>query len=334
MQRLYKMRQHFSKPKSRNSISEYLLNFALIKPPMESFSKMIEERGWKYRVVPISHLADLEEAILGRLNVGLIDETLYREKLSFLSFAPPADLPNARSIIIVALPTPQMRIFFNWQGVRVPVVLPPTYLSYRPRTRSVQKILSKALKPEGYRVADAKLPLKTLAVRSGLAEYGRNNICYVKGMGSFLQLVGAYSDMPGDVDSWREPVSMARCGSCVACLRHCPTGAIGNDRFLLHADLCLTYHNESARDFPDWISPSYHHCLFGCMRCQAVCPENKSVRDWFEDCTEFSARETELLISSVPFTELPAETAAKVESLEISEGYDQLCRNLGLVISR
>jgi epoxyqueuosine reductase len=41
-------------------------------------------------------------------------------------------------------------------------------------------------------VALSLLPLKSLAVRSGLAAYGRNNVCYVPGMGSFLELVGLY----------------------------------------------------------------------------------------------------------------------------------------------
>jgi epoxyqueuosine reductase len=301
---------------------------------MENLFKIIEEKGWQCRVVPIGHLADLREAILGRLDQGLIDETHFREKLGFMSFGLPADLPDARSIIIVALPTPQMRIFFNYHEVKVPVILPPTYVSYTPRTRGVQAVLRDWLKEHGYHLSEPKLPLKTLAVRSGLAEYGRNNICYVPGMGSFLQLVAAFSDMPCGEDPWREAVSLARCERCTACLQNCPTGAIAGDRFLLHAEICLTYLNESSRDFPGWLDPSCHHCLFGCMRCQLVCPENKQVRDWFEDRAEFSGTETELLIHGVPFNDLPPETAAKIESLEINEGYAQLCRNLALLISR
>ena len=105
---------------------------------------------------------------------------------SLPSLDPPADLAGARSIVIVAVPTPQMRIAFHWQGERVPVVAPPTYVSYTPRTESVQAVLAAWLQREGYRLAKPRLPLKTLAVRSGLADYGRNNICYVPGMGSFL----------------------------------------------------------------------------------------------------------------------------------------------------
>jgi epoxyqueuosine reductase len=295
---------------------------------------MIEERGWKARIVPIDHLADLEEAIRDRYESGLFDEELYQGQLSFFSFDPPADLPAARSIIIVAVPTPQMRVFFHWQGNHVPLVIPPTYVSYTPRTESVQAVLATWLEQLGYRMAKPQLPLKTLAVRSGLAEYGRNNITYVPNMGSFLQLVGALSDLPSDGDPWQEPKALDLCDSCVACRKHCPTGAIADDRFLLHADRCLTYHNEAPDDFPDWIDPSWHHCLFGCMRCQTACPENEDMLDWFEDRVEFSEQETNLLLQRTPFDHLPTETAEKLKSLEINEDYCILCRNVSMIIGR
>jgi epoxyqueuosine reductase len=302
--------------------------------PTDKLLSRIEQRGWKGRVVPADHLPDLQEAIHGRYEQGLIDSTFYRDQLSFFSFELPSDLPAARSIIIVAVPTPQMRLFFRWCGEHYAIVVPPTYVSYTPRTESVQAVLGTWLKDDGYSLAKPRLPLKTLAVRSGLAYYGRNNISYVPGMGSFLQLVGAYSDLPSDTDPWQEPKALDRCGYCVACLQHCPTGAIAGDRFLLHAECCLTYHNEAAVDFPDWIDPSWHHCLIGCMRCQTVCPENKTVKEWFEDRGEFTEQETELLIRHVPPDQLPAQTVAKIKALEINEDYHQICRNLAMVINR
>jgi epoxyqueuosine reductase len=293
---------------------------------------MIEERGWKGRIVAIDHLADLQEAIRGRYEQGLFDEALYRGQYGSFSFDPPAELAGARSIVIVAVPTPPMRITFQWQGKGVPVVVPPTYVSYAPRTDAVQAQLAAWLQKEGYGLARPRLPLKTLAVRSGLAEYGRNNITYVAGMGSFHQLVGAFSDLPCDDDPWREPKALDRCDECVACLQRCPSGAITDERFLIHAERCLTYHNEAKADFPDWIDPSWHHCLIGCMCCQSGCPENKGVLDWFEDRAEFSELETELLIQHVPLEQLPAETAAKWKGLDVSEDHAVLCRNLALAI--
>jgi epoxyqueuosine reductase len=300
---------------------------------MEKLLNMINDLGWRGQIVSIDHLNDLRIAILSRLEQGQINRKLYQEQLSFFSFDPPLDLLRVRSILIVAVPTPQMRIYFQLKGKRVPVIIPPTYVSYTPRTNRTQDALADLLNKEGYHLAKPQLPLKTLAVQSGLAEYGRNNICYVDGMGSFIQLVGAFSDLPCDKDHWQQPKMLDQCESCTACLRNCPTKAISTDRFLLHAEKCLTFHNEAKSDFPSWINPSWHHCLFGCLRCQKVCPENKAVIKWFEDRAEFSELETTLLIKTVPFEQLPKEMALKIKSLEINENYYSLCRNLKLLFN-
>lgn len=304
-----------------------------MNPQVDRFLRRIEERGWAGRVVHISHLAELEEALCGQYIQGLLDKGLYEGQLSSFSFGSPSRHSPSRSIIIVAVPTPPMRIFFNWRGERVPIIVPPTYSSYTPRTESVRDVLEQWLRLDGFQLSRPHLPLKTLAVRSGLARYGRNNICFVRGMGSYLQLVGAFSDMPCAGDTWREPAALERCTSCTACLKLCPTGAIVADRFLLHAERCLTYHNEAAADFPSWILPSWHHCLIGCMKCQTACPENKDVVDWFEDRGEFSEEEAALLVHRVAFDQLPAETASKLKSLEINEDYHLLCRNLSMLIA-
>lgn len=305
-----------------------------MKQPAERLLAMLEGRGWKGRVVPVARLADLKQSVSGYYERGLIDKRLYQEQLGFFSFDPPADLPGVRSIVIAAVPTPQMRIVFHWQGEAVPVIVPPTYVRYTLRTEDAQDVMEGWLQSEGYRLAKPDLPLKTLAVCSGLACYGRNNICYVPGIGSFMQLVGAFSDLPDDGDPWREPKALERCDSCVACLRQCPTGAITGERFLLHAERCLTYHNEAANDFPNWIDPTWHHCLIGCMRCQIICPENKAVLNWVEDRAEFSEPETEFLIQRVAFDRLPPDTIRKIEDLEINEDYRLLCRNLSMIIGK
>lgn len=92
-------------------------------PQVDRLFNRIKERGWMGRMVPIGHLSDLKEAICDRFQQGLLDDALYREQLSSFSFDSPTDLPRVRSIIIVAVPTPQMRIIFHWRGVRVPISL-------------------------------------------------------------------------------------------------------------------------------------------------------------------------------------------------------------------
>jgi epoxyqueuosine reductase len=188
----------------------------------------------------------------------------------------------------------------------------------------------------GHQVAQAVLPKKLLAVRSGLAAYGKNNIAYVDGMGSFHQLVAFYSDLPCQEDDWQEPRMMERCQKCTACLHKCPTGAITSERFLLHAEQCITLHNEEPSNvpFPAWLDPSWHNCLIGCMHCQRVCPENKEFLEWIEEGAEFSTEETTLILEGVPLDQLPAETVNKLEQWDLVDLLDIIPRNLRVFFQR
>lgn len=280
---------------------------------VERLYSQLEQQGFKGRVVSIQHVRDLQHEIEGRHAQGLFDEEFYQVRLTFYAFRQPADFLTAASLIVIAVPRPQTKVIFNWHGTTLPLILPPTYVRYEEIPQQIGDLLTGWLAPEGYRVALAKMPLKPLAVRSGLGEYGRNNICYVPGMGSFLQLMAYYSDLPCREDNWREPRMMDRCQTCEACLHRCPTGAIASDRFLLHAERCIVFHNERPPDypFPTWIDPASHNCLIGCMRCQDFCPEDRQFVKWIEGDDEFSHDETSLLLKGASLEQLPSATVKK-----------------------
>jgi epoxyqueuosine reductase len=314
----------------------------------EQFSQL-KERGYQGRIVSIQHLRDLQEEVEGRYKQGLFDEEFYQEWLTGFAFSPPDSLPEARSVIVVAVPQPQTRATFTWDGEPVRFIIPPTYFEQRTENR-VRELLARVLKPGGYRLAEAVLPKKLLAVRSGLAVYGKNNISYVPGMGSFHGLVAVYSDLPAQEENWQESQMMESCQNCSACLRHCPVGAIPSaapslpsglrlrtgtsERFLLYAERCITFHNEKPGDvpFPAWIDPSWHNCLIGCLHCQSVCPQNKEFLHWVEERVEFSQEETALLLQGVALDQLPPATAKKLEQSDVVELLDVLPRNLGVLL--
>jgi len=291
----------------------------------------LEERGYQSRIVSISHLDELREEIEGRHERGLFDEKFYERWLTRFVFKPPDSLPEAKSLIVVAVPQPQYRIVFSWNGEPRPFVIPPTYVGYNETKKQVEKLLAEAVEPQGYGVERAKLPEKLLAVRSGLAAYGKNNISYVPDMGSFQEPVAFFSDLPCKEDTWQEARLMEACESCSACRSSCPTGAISSDRFLLHAERCITFHNEKPGDvpFPEWMDPAWHNCLVGCLLCQKVCPQNKEFVNWVEDGPQFSEEETALVLKGVPLDQLPADTSAKWRNLGLDdEDYDIYPRNL------
>jgi epoxyqueuosine reductase len=74
-----------------------------------------------------------------------------------------------------------------------------------------------------YQLADAgDIPLKRLAVQSGLVVYGRNNICSIDGMGSNFLFMAFYLDMPFDNEYWSDVALALECPKCKACLKTTP----------------------------------------------------------------------------------------------------------------
>ena len=299
---------------------------------LQELHSKLDEKGCRGRTVSVRHLCDLREGIERNRTRGLLNEEFYQERLRHFSFTPADVLPSAESLIVVAAPQPQIKVVFTWHGESRPVIVPPTYAHVT--DKKVEGILSDVLGPSRYHIARASLPLKSLAVRSGLGDYGRNNICYVPGMGSFHRLVAYYSDIPCSDENWREPQMMENCQNCQACLRSCPTGAIAADRFLVRAERCITFHNERLGEFPAWIDPSWHNCLVGCMRCQKACPKNHDFLNWIEGDIAFSEEETSLILNSSSADRFPPDTAKKLEQLNLLEDSTLLGRNLGVLMRK
>jgi epoxyqueuosine reductase len=285
----------------------------------------LEEKGYRGKVVPIERVAELKSEIEEGVSQGKIAAGVHQTYLVHFQFDAAVRSPSARSIIITAAPQPQRRATFRVNGRTYPVIIPPTY--YHDTDKQIRNLLQNVLVFNDYQLYEAALPSKLLAVRSGLAKYGKNNVTYVEGLGSFYRLRTFLSDMPCGRSDWLEPQAMKACNRCQACLKECPTGAIARDRFLLHADRCLTFFNETDEDFPGWIDPAWHNSLVGCMRCQLVCPVNKPFFNWVEDGEDFDEAETQLILNKAPVERMPPETVHKLTRSYMTDYLEQIPRN-------
>ncbi len=290
--------------------------------------------GYPLRVVTAGHIDELRAQIEDHRRQGRLDGPFYDTELTSFRFTPPSGLPGAASLVIVAVPRPAHRVLFQHAGRHVPVLIPPTYAGYAETQREVEEVLSRLLSPLGKAVVPAALPEKLLAACSGLACYGRNNITYVEGVGSYHQLVAFHCDLVCDEEVWQEPRMLGDCEGCLACARRCPTGAIPRSRFLLRGERCITHYSEHEGEFPKWLRPSWHSCLIGCLECQTVCPANAGVTGRTEDAGAFSEAETALILEGGPPERYPAETAAKLERLGMSSYLSVLPRNLAAALGR
>jgi epoxyqueuosine reductase len=286
----------------------------------------------KFRTVSIIHLKDLQTEIIEWKRNGLITEKFYKQNYGQFSFKPPATLPNARSIIVIGIPQKITPVEFFYKGKRHQTVLPPTYVYSEVRT-TCKEILSQILEKKRYFVDRAILPLKLLAVKSGLAKYGKNNICYVNEMGSFTRLEAFYTDYEFLTDEWHEKKIMKSCSTCSLCQNACPTHCIPKERFLIHADRCLTYLNENKGDFPSWVNVQSHNALVGCMHCQIVCPQNKKFLQFNKQTVNFTEEETSIILQKTPRRHLSKALAKKLIRFDIDEYYPLLGRNLSVLMN-
>ena len=287
----------------------------------------------KFKTVSIIHLKDLQTEINQWRRDKLITEKFFKQNYSQFSFKPPKTLPNVCSIIVIGVPQKIIPVNFFYKGERYQTVLPPTYVYSKIRT-TCKKILSRILENKGYFVDRAILPLKLLAVKSGLAKYGKNNICYVDGMGSFTRLEAFYTDYEFFPDDWHEKQIMKSCTTCSLCHNACPTHCIPKERVLIHADHCLTYLNENKGDFPSCVPVQSHNALIGCMRCQMVCPQNKKFIQYDKQTIDFTEEETSIILHNTPREHLSKALAKKLIRFDLDEYYTELGRNLSVLLNK
>ncbi len=297
---------------------------------LERLLEVLAERGHSARAVPVRHLEALRQDLEPRISPEL-RELYLPDGFDF-------DLarrdPGLRAVVIVATPSPQVRLTFRHGGRAVQARMGPSYVDRHAILDRVKAIAAEVLAPAGHRTAPVVLPKKLLAARSGLGRYGRNNLLFVPPMGSFHRLTAFATDAPvADGARWEEPGQLERCGSCTACLRLCPTGAIGEDRFLLRPERCLTFFNEKPIPAPAWTQAAVQECLVGCLRCQDRCPENRQHRGRFEDVPAFSEAETDALLAATSAEGLSPSLREKLAALELLRYLPVLPRNLRALLA-
>jgi len=292
-----------------------------------------KKRGYRVAVGSVSLLEEVRDSLQRRREAGEIEAGFYRDYLDSFTYQEGVSLRNVRSIIIVAVPDPAHVLKFAIGEKKIETILPPTYVRYRKIFDDVRDDLAKALAGSGYRVELLNVPLKALGKRLGLLSYGRNNVGYIDGLGSYFQLVGLVSDVPldeKDMSPVREETLLPRCQKCRICAAACPMGAIERERILIHAEKCYTLFSESSNPIPESLRPPSPKCLIGCLRCQELCPENKGLLRLQEAAVSFDAEETEAFLGIKPAADGPAFDRAlvKFRELGLTEGLPVFRRNL------
>jgi epoxyqueuosine reductase len=128
----------------------------------------LKHQKFEARIVSVKYLNDLQKAIERHHKQGLFNDEFYGEWITEFDFSLPENLPNAKSLIVVAAPQPQFRVAFDWNGESHSFIIPPNYWCYS--DRQVDNMLSRILGRKKHAMTNNSLPKRLIAVRSGSAK--------------------------------------------------------------------------------------------------------------------------------------------------------------------
>lgn len=296
---------------------------------IEELRTWATQRGYRVAWGPESVVEQVQREIAGRRSGSEIDLRFFEHELESLVGGESESIGG--SVVIVAKPRPAHRIRFHFDGKDFDALLPPTYFRYRATFEDVRMDLAEHGLP-GVQIEYLTAPLKATAAYLGLVRYGRNNISYVSGFGSYMQLCGYWVSVslpPMEDMEPSVPSLLPQCENCGICASVCPTDAISEGRVLIRAERCLTFLNENPGDWPDWVSTKAHNCLLGCLECQRACPANPELPIEHTGLI-FSDTETRLLLSDESTPEDRAETGIRMKLAWLGQPYVEsvLGRNL------
>jgi len=296
-------------------------------------------RGMLAAIGSTDFIADANDKITQLRDKGELDQLIFRCYMKWLENRRDFSYQAFKSVIVLALQRPAHIVSFEMSNGPFEVLFPPTYVKYD----EIFKIyFTDFIKYFGNKLGEAQLvkaPLKTLAVKMGLAAYGKNNITYVEKFGSYHQLMAFATEKElkpyNGFNNNDEAKQLLQCTDCSICTTLCPTKAISRERFLLSAVRCLTFFNEREGELPADVRlhSNLQPCFIGCMVCQEFCPVNKGLLQIERTGISFNRKETQDILNGENDIEVRKCIRKKLEELGILDCEFILGRNLRFALS-
>lgn len=185
------------------------------------------------------------------------------------------------------------------------------YISRYALGRDYHKLMRKRLQQLGQKIAEhcsdfnyrpfvdsAPVMERPLAEKAGLGWAGKHTLLINKKAGSWFFLGELFVDIPlpltdneyskKAIENTTTESKTNDCGTCVACIKICPTKAIV-EPYTVDARRCISYFTiESPDAIPEELRPLMGNRIYGCDDCQLICPWNKYAKLSLVD--DFQAR--------------------------------------------
>lgn len=233
-------------------------------------------------------LSYMEERLRDRIREGRL--TRFEEKDPHKRLSPQHVMEKCRSIIVLAISYNLFGKEPNWpvKGPRGLVARCARGIDYHAvlfnKAEQIVSLIKKELnKPFNYQILCDRSPLleRELACRAGLGWIGKNCNLINQKTGSYNSLATILTDL--DLES--DTALQQSCPDCDRCIRNCPTGAIVAP-YILNPHRCLSYQTQLSGIFPRSLRPLLKNMIYGCDRCQEICPVNERTKSYIEP--EFS----------------------------------------------
>ena len=194
--------------------------------------------------------------------------------------SPELALPGVQSIVVLAMPY-QKDLAFAPDGLARGIVSQSALgRDYHLLLREHLEAVARFLGLTEYRAFVDTGPLvdRAVALRAGLGHLGKNQ-SLITPLGSmvflgYLLTTAQLAPTP--------PQTAGACGSCTACLRACPTGALSEAGFCL--EKCVSYLTQKKGLLTLAEMAGMGEALYGCDACSLACPANRAFAgEPFED---------------------------------------------------
>ena len=252
--------------------------------PEKNLSVLIKEKatdlGFDLCGIASSRSLSEREGILQKwCDAGMNAGMNYLARDTWKRINPEALVPGTKSLVVTGLS--------YYTGVKqkeagVPILSRYVYGEnyHDVITRKLEKLLSfiNTIRPgtEGRIFVDSgPIMEKAWAVEAGLGWQGKHSVVINENIGSFF-FIGILV-IPIELD-YDRPLSEDKCGNCSLCIELCPTGAI-NENHTIDARRCIANLTiENRGQIAPELLPFLEGRIYGCDRCQEVCPWNKDVK--------------------------------------------------------
>jgi epoxyqueuosine reductase len=255
-----------------------------MKTPTATFSEAVKLKAYELGfdlcgIAPSRPLKERESIIRDWCSSGMNGEMKYLANGIEKRIDPDYLVPGAKSVIVTGL---GYYTDNKQEEDDVPVIsryaFGANYHDVITKKLDVLIEFIRNVRPEmtGRSFVDSKPLLeKAWAVEAGLGWQGRHSIVINSILGSFFFIGVIVLNIELDYD---KPVIKSGCGNCRLCIDQCPTGAINEDG-TVDARRCIANLTiENRGPIPEEIIPKIGRRVYGCDKCQEVCPWNKNAK--------------------------------------------------------